>query len=904
MAGLDGGGRALLGRSAEQRRIERMLTDCRQGASSSLLFHGEAGIGKTTLLDYAAQRADGVRVLRVEGIESEMELAFSGLHQLFLPVLDVIDRLPTPQAAAMRAIFGLTEDAVHDRFTVGLAVLSMLSEIGADAPLLCLVDDVQWLDRPSADVLTFVARRLRAEGTVMLFAARDGAHGSVAKGLPLLHVEGIDREAAAALIPGLPPHVAEWIIDQADGNPLALIELPTALTPAQRAGQLSPLALPEAPSSLRGPLQDALAGQIGRLPEATQTMLVVSAADDTGDLPLVLSAARRCGAAIEDLEPAERAGLVSLSGEVLRFRHPLVRYAAYQGSPLARRIAAHEALAATLDTARHAHRRAWHLAAAATGPDERVADELEHVAEWAGSRQAMASASAAYERAAQLTEDPKRRARLLISAAQKAGEAGQDERCGALADQVPLPVQDPGMAADFARVRAVVELGCGSPAAAGRILGECADLIAPSRPDKLASLLTDAVHAAFSSGNAALIGEIAARAPDLPVLAVPALLLNGEVPGALNSLRELVRACRLPGSGLMDQLMTGIYCHLVAGHAEAHEIATAAVAVCREQGISGWLPTTLHLLAEAELALGRFDQAHAHAAEGLRLADYYALTHRAAHLRAVLATLAAVRGREEETRSLAEQALEYTRPRSVGRGTANALWALGLLELGLGRAQAALEHLEAARQKAGHPLLARFLLPDLAEAAVRAGHPERAKEPARRLADWAAAVSRPPVAAMAHRCAALTGPDSEAEDHFAAAVRLHADGGDFERARTELVYGEWLRRLRRNIDARDHLREALETFEKLGAKPWARRARAELQAAGETHDAAGPTDGRISRLSPQEREVVRLAATGATNREIATQLFLSPRTVGHHLYRAFPKLGISSRTELASLLAS
>ncbi|MFG2205632.1 ATP-binding protein [Streptomyces sp. NPDC048638] len=895
------------GRTAERDRIDQMLAGSRRGTSSALLLHGEAGIGKTALLDYAAERADALRVLRVEGIESETELAFGGLHQLFLPVLNVLDLLPVPQAAAMRAIFGLTDDVVRDRLTVGLAVLSMLSEIADEGPLLCLVDDAQWLDQPSVDVLTFAARRLRAEGVVMLFAARGEACGADMKGLPRLLVEGLDRAAAATLVPGLPPYVVERVIEEAQGNPLALIELSATLTPAQRAGHLSPLALPEATPRLTSRIQEAFLAQIRRLPEATQAMLLLAAADDTGDLAVVLSAADRLGASLEDLAPAERSGLVLLSGEAVRFRHPLVRYAAYQGAPLAGRIAAHKALAETLDNSRHAHRRAWHLAAASTGPDERVADELERVAEWADRRQAMASASAAYERAAQLSADPQRRAHRLIRAAQRAGDAGQDERCGLLADQVSLPLQDSGMAADFARVRAVVELGYGRPTTAGRILVDCADRISRSRPDKLASLLVDAMHSAFSSGNVDLIVEVGLRAPDLLVLKVPARLFTGDVSGSLDALGELVRRSHEPGTAFMDGLMTGVYCHVVARHADAREIAATAVAHCRDHGIGGWLPTALHLLSQAELALGRHEEASAHAAEGLRLAEYYNLDHRAAHLRAVLAALAAVQGQEEHGRSLAAEALHYTRPRDVGRGTADALWALGLLELGLGRAEAALELLESAQQEVGHPLLAHFLLPDLVEAAVRAGRPERAKEPTRLLREWAAAAPEPPLNALARRCLALTGPDDAAEEHFAAAVHLHEGYGDFERARTELLYGEWLRRLRRSIDARDHLREALEVFEKLGAQPWARRARAELQAAGESAGLTGLTglaDGRINRLSPQEREVVRLAATGATNREIATQLFLSPRTVGHHLYRAFPKLGVSSRTELATLLAS
>ncbi|WP_328743056.1 AAA family ATPase [Streptomyces caniferus] len=892
------------GREQERRHIERMLADAHRGKSSAQLLHGEAGIGKTTLLEHAVARAEGMGVLRVEGIESEMELAFGGLHQLFLPLLDLIDRLPAPQAGALRAVFGLSDEVVRDRLTIGLATLSLLSEAAAESPLLCLVDDLQWIDQPSADALTFTARRLRAEGIAMLFTTRDISPESGSRALPRVHVTGIDRQSAVTLLPGLAPPVAERIIDQAQGNPLALQELAAALTPAQRAGQLGPLALPETQLTPPSQLQDAFTQQLRRLPEATQRILAVAAADDTGNLPTVLAAAGRLGGEIRDLEPAERAGLIFVSAQRLRFRHPLIRFTAYQQTPVARRLALHQALVAVLDGTQHAHRRAWHLAAATTGPDEQVAAELERVAVWAGSRQAMASASAAYERAAHLTADTQQRARRLINAAQKASEAGQDERCRDLTERVPLPLQDPGMAADFARVRSVVELGYGSPGQAARILTDCADTVAADRPDKIAPLLTDAIHAAFAAGDPALIAEISVRTPLLPVLAVPAQLLAGDIPGARRTLDDLVRAGRLADSGLMDRLMTGIYCHLVADHAAAHELAVTAVTHCREQGIGGWLPTTLHLRAQVELSLGRHDDAHAHATEALRLADGYDLDHRAAHLRALLALLAAVRGEEPMARELADQALDYTRPRDVGRATAEALWALGLLDLGLGRAQAALEHLTMARQAAGHPLLARPLLPDLIEAAVRAGHPERAQEPAQQLTTWAADLQQPHFAAQARRCAALTCPDTQAEQHYLAALNLHDDGSDFDRARTELLYGEWLRRSRRKLDARDHLRTAMELFDQLSTKPWAHRARTELQAAGETHDPAEAPDSPMSRLSTQEREVVRLAATGATNREIATQLFLSPRTVGHHLYRAFPKLGISSRSELADLLAS
>ncbi|MET9410102.1 AAA family ATPase [Streptomyces sp. NPDC002935] len=849
-----------------------MLANSRHGASSSLLLHGEAGIGKTTLLEHAAAHADGIRVLWVEGIESEMELAFGGLHQLLLPVLDLLDRLPGPQAGALCAVFGLSDEPVRDRLTLGLATLSLLSEAATDDPLLCLVDDLQWLDRPSGDALTFAARRLRDEGIVMLFATRGTSPGIEGAAARTCHRH---RWRSAVALPGLAPPVAEHILDQAQGNPLALRELAAALTPAQRAGQLGPLAPAEARPELPHQLQDAFAQQIRRLPDATQRTLVVAAADDTGDLPTVLTAAGRLDGEVRDLEPAERDGLVFDSAQKLRFRHPLIRFAAYQQAPLAWRIAAHRALAADLDGAQHAHRRAWHLAAATIGPDEEVAAELERVAEWAGSRQAMASASAASERAARLTVDPHRHARRLITAAQKASEAGQDERCRALTDQVPLPLRDPGMAADFARVRSVVELGYGSPRRAARILADCADTISADRPDKLAPLLTDAIHAAFCAGDAPLMVEIGVRTPQLPILAVPATLLGGDLPGARRALDTLVRAGRLADIGLMDQSVTAIHCHLMADHATAHELAAAAVAHCREQGIGGWLPTTLHLRAQVELALGRLDDAHA--TEALRLADGYDLDHRASHLRALLAVLAAVQGEQAQTRKMAEQALEYTRPREVGRATAEALWALGLLDLGLVRAQDALRHLEAARQAAGHPFLARHLLPDLIEAAVRAGHPDGARAPADQLMTWAADLGQLHFTAQAHRCAALTSPDTQAEQHYLAALDLHTEGNDFDRARTQLLYGEWLRRSRRKVDARDQLRTALKIFDQLNARPWAHRARTELQAAGETHDPSDATDSPLTRLSAQEREVVRLAATGATNREIATHLLLSPR---------------------------
>ena len=911
----------LYGRGTEQDQIHRMLSRADDGAgdaggasaSSALVIHGEAGIGKTALLEYAAELAGPGRVLRTVGIESEMELAFGGLHQLLRPVTEHLDRLPEPQAAALNAAFGLSGEPVRDRFTLGTAVLTALAEAASGGPLLCLIDDAQWLDRASLDALTFAARRLHAEGVVMLFGVRDGVPGGQIAGLPQLKLHGLDPAAVDALLTDraadLSPYARDQIVEQSQGNPLALLELPAALSAEQRAGQLNPVTLPAGLSSPSSRIQETFQEQIRRLPDSTRAMLLVAAADDSGDLDLVLRASTRFGATLDDLEPAEHATLVLLTENTLSFRHPLIRSATYQDAPLARRLAAHRALADALDgDGKHADRRAWHLAAATTGADEEVAAEMVAVAQRAGGRQGTASASAAYERAAQLTAAPAARAQLLAAAAITSAEAGQFARTAALTDHINALALDPGTLADFARVRAIVELDRGSPRAAARILLDCADRLGSSAD--LGPVLTEAVHTAQSAGDGTLMEEVAARLPASP---------EYETARAMTaSLATVARSLRRPPSagdgedagdtgdgGFAERILEGTCSQLFADHRTALDTAAACVRDCRAQDMVGWLHTSLHLLAEAQLSLGLYEEARAAATEGLAVADQYDRRHRATYLRATLATLAALQGNEEECTGQGEATLEYAAAHGIELAAARAQRALGLLDLALGDAESALTHLEAARARVGHPLLAAFLLPDLVEAAIRAGKRESATEPAALLAQWAQAAGAPTAQALARRCQALTAPDDEAEAHFKAALHLHdeAPAQPFERARTELLYGERLRRDRRRTDARHQLRAALETFEQLDAAPWASRARTELQATGEpvtTPDSHANT--LLDRLSPQEREVVRLAATGATNRQIAAQLFLSPRTVGHHLYRAFPKLGIASRTDLPALL--
>ncbi|WP_405680713.1 AAA family ATPase [Streptomyces sp. NBC_00868] len=897
----------LYGRGTEQDQIHRMLIRAGDGASCALVIHGEAGIGKTALLEYAAGLAGPGRVLRTVGIESEMELAFGGLHQLLWPVSNYRDQLPEPQAAALNAAFGLSGEAVRDRFSLGTAVLTTLSQAAGSGPLLCLIDDSQWLDQASLDALTFAARRLHTEGVVMLFAVRDGVPGGQITGLPQLLLHGLDPSAVDALltdrVAALSPYTRDQIVEQAQGNPLALLELPAALTAEQRAGQLNPVTLPAGLSTPSSRIQETFREQIRRLPEPTRAMLLVAAADDSGDLDLVLRASTRFGATLEDLEPAEHATLILLTENALSFRHPLIRSATYQNGALARRLAAHRALADALDeesgVGKHADRRAWHLAAATTGADEAVAAEMVGVAQRAGGRQGTASASAAYERAAQLTADSAGRARLLAAAAFTSAEAGQFHRTAALTDHINAVALDPGMLADFARVRAIVELDRGSPGQAARILLECADRISSSAD--LAPVLTEAVQTAQSSGDRQLMADVAARLPDSPEYAMARAMT-----GPLDAVRDTMGHSQAGEgeAGFAERILAGTYDQLFADHGTALDTAIACVRDCRAQDMVGWLHTALHLLAETQLSLGLYEEARTAATEGLAVAEQFGRRHRETYLRATLATLAALQGEQERCVGLSEATLDYADAHGIELAAAHAHRALGLLDLGLGDAGNALTHLEAARSRVGHPTLAAFLLPDLVEAAIRAGQRERAAEPVALLAQWAQAAHQPAALALSRRCQAVTGPEDEAEQHFTAALHLHDAGTTqpFERARTELLYGEWLRRERRRTDARSHLRTALETFEKLGAQPWTSRARTELQASGETVDPDSRPNALLGRLSPQEREVVRLAATGATNRQIATQLFLSPRTVGHHLYRAFPKLGITTRTELPQLL--
>ncbi|MEV8635502.1 AAA family ATPase [Streptosporangium sp. NPDC051023] len=894
----------LYGRAAEQAVIDRLLSDARAGRSGALLMRGEPGIGKTALLDYAAT-AD-MRVIRGTGVESEAELPFAGLHLLLRPVLDRLGALPEQQERALRAAFGLASVQAGDQLLVGLAVLSLLSELAEDGPLLVLVDDAHWLDRASTDALLLAARRLDAEGVALILAAREPF---TAQGIAELPVGGLDQAAAAALLgTGVSPVVRYRVLAEARGNPLALIELPKA---APGDGTALPLT---------GRVQEAFLGQVRRLPEATQGLLAVASAEDTGDLGVVLRAAAGFGDFLEDLHPAESADLVRVDAGTMTFRHPLVRAAVYQGIPPSLRLAVHRALAEALDGPDDADRRAWHLAMAATGPDEGVAAELEHTAARASDRSGYAVATAAYERAARLSVLPDAQARRLTLAAETAACAGELDRAGSLAERgtrqlAMLPGDGTEQAGDetghsgrpgddgdraalrarLTHVRATADFLRGRPRTAYEALLENA---AAAGGTRAARMLFQALHTAWYLG-APEVGRATARlgALSLPegdplapvVVFITSALSRGETPP---SLTDVVAEARAAGAESPRDLVQACGIGLAVGQdEEVHETARTLVAEARALGNIGVLPTLLFFLAETELFHGRHRDALTTATESLRIARDAGQVQWATQMNAFLAYLAALEGEEERCRGLVDEALVGG---SAGSGWT--AWALGTLDLGHGRVEAALSRLEPMSD--GYQVSETRCVPDLVEAAVRLGAPERAAVAFARYREWARATRRPWAEALVLRCRALL---EDSEEHFTAALRL--GGRPFERARTELLYGEWLRRTRRKADARTHLRTALETFERLGTTPWAGRARAELNATGSTAPAT-PAPGVLARLTPQELQIVRLAAQGMSNRDIAAQLFLSPRTVGYHLYKAYPKLGVASRGELGTIALS
>ncbi|MFB4320208.1 LuxR C-terminal-related transcriptional regulator [Actinomadura sp. 21ATH] len=900
----------LRGRDTERAAVTGLVAAAADGTGGALVLRGRPGVGKSALLEYAAGAAGpGTRILRATGSEPEQGMAFAALHQLLLPVTGRLDALPEPQRDAVRGALGLAPPPSGARFLVAAGALSLLTEAAADAGggLLCLIDDLQWSDQASLDALLFAARRLTGTGVAMLFAMREES-GPLVRDVPELRVGDLDPGSAAELLDERAPMAAavrDRIVALTGGNPLALREAADLLTAGQLAGR-APL-----PDPL--PVGPALFGdQVERLPATARPLLLAAAVEGRGDLDLVLRAAVRLGGSPDASDALEAAGLAEADGARLRLRHPLVRSAVYASAGPAERRDAHAALAGVLAEAGDRDRAAWHRAAATTGRDEDAAAGLAAAAERARSRGGYADAAAALARSADLTPDRAVRARRLADAATAAwlgGRPGQAETCLAAAREL---AEDPALRADLLGLRGRFELNSGDADEARRILQDAAELVRDSDPERSLRLLADASEAAAQVGDDAAIIEIGRRAEALPggflrrvVAGTGAVLAGDRGRGA-----PLLRAALETADGL-TQAAELLWASAAASYLGEADAAAALIVragrAARESGMTGQLPVVLEYVATAERVSGRFALSAAIAEEGLALARETGYANSPAGHLANLAAVAAVQGREEDCDRYAREALAIAIPHRIGLRAGVATYALGLLDLGLGRfaaAHARFQGMVTAGPGAGHPTSVWRSTPDRVEAATGCGETGAARDAVAAYERWSAAARTPESLALLARCRALLEDGEEALPLYEEALRLHASDGSgspFETARTELLYGERLRRAHRTSEARGPLRAAADAFQRLGADPWARRALNELRATGE-RAAATPVPGALAALTPQELRIARLVADGASNRDVAARLFLSPRTVEYHLYKIYPKLGVSSRTELARLV--
>jgi DNA-binding CsgD family transcriptional regulator len=906
-----GPGDGLTDRRAECRVLDGLVEAVRAGESRVLVVHGEPGVGKSALLEYLAGRAVGCRVLRVAGVQAEMELAFAGLHQLCAPLLGRLGALPGPQREALRTAFGLSEGPAADRFLVGLAVLGLLSEVAAARPVVCMADDAQWLDRASAQVLAFVARRLGAESVGLVFGTRV-ADGDLA-GLPELAVGGLAEADARVLLDAVLPgpvdaRVRDEIVAETRGNPLALLELPRGLTAAELAGGFGlPGALP-----LAGRIEDSFRRQIEALPAQTRLLLLVAAADPTGDPALMWRAAGRLGIGTRAAGPAAEAGLAEFGGRV-RFRHPLVRSAVYRSAPEPDRREAHRALADATDPRADPDRRAWHRAQAAAGPDEEVAGELERSAGRAQARGGLAAAAAFGERAAALTADPARRAGRTLAAAQaglQAGAFGKALELLAMAEAGPLDELQ-GARADLLRGQIAFASGPGSDAPL--LLLKAARRLEPLDPGLAGETYLDAWQAAMFAGHLAVGGDLlevsrAARALPLPGRPPrPAdLLLDGlallvtDGPAAAPVLRQATSAfasADIPA----EKIFRWGWMARVADEAlwddEGWRLTMRHIQLARDAGALGQLPFLLGVLALDAVLRGDFAAAASLITEadavseatGSHIAPYAAMV------------LAASVGREAEAASLIQGTLEEAPAEGQGAAVTWAHWMAAILYNGLGRYE---EALAAARQASEHRLvhISMWALPELVEAAARTGNTQLASDALDQLSEWTQAAQTDWGLGVEARSRALLSGGEAADRLYREAIdRLGQTRMRPDLARTHSLYGEWLRRQRRRTDARTQLRTAVQMLDEIGMQAFAERARRELRATGATGRRRAVT-ARVE-LTAQEAQIARLAADGLSNPEIATRLFLSPRTVQYHLGKVFAKLGITSRGQLSRALA-
>jgi DNA-binding CsgD family transcriptional regulator/tetratricopeptide (TPR) repeat protein len=880
----------------------------------ALIVRGDVGTGKSALLRAGARRAAerGMLVLTAAGVPSEAHLPFAGLHQLLRPVLGAADHLPRPQGDALAAAFGLNHGGASDLFTTALAVLDLLAEVSERAPVLVVAEDAHWLDSSTADVLAFVARRLHSEAVVLLAELRDGVESPLDRaGLPELRLEPLDAQQAGALLDrraaGLAAPVRERLLATAAGNPLALVELPVAW--ASGGDDERPPMPSWLPLTTR--LEQAFAARVSDLPIATRRLLLVAAVDDAGVLAEVLSAASTLADAeltVEDLAPAVSARLVSISGTDLRFRHPLVRTAICQAASTAQRHAAHAALAGVLGG--QPDRRAWHRAASSVGPDEEVAGELDAAAASAQRRGAISVAQAALERAAQLSEDPRRRSERLLDAADMAFELGLHDAVGRLLQEADPLQLDPLQNTRLAWRREMIQGGLWSGASRIGAFVEIAERLRRDGATDLAldALLTVALRCWWSNPDQETRELLVAAAeridvpPDSPqMLAILGLAAPVERGGVV-----VERMARLrPGAVTdpLEALQLGRAATAVGTFDRAAAYLETAVEALRGQGRLGLLAQALVHQAWGAAHIGNWRLAVAAAEEAERLAGETSQPRWVAAGRLAGATVAGMRGDDERAESLAAAAEEVLLPMGANPMLSLVALARGAAALGDGRHDDAHDHLRRIfdpSDVAFHPFVRGWAIADLVEAAVHTGHEDEARAALQDLEPLAGA-TRDALVNAGVRCArALLAGDREADALFRAGLGEELRSWPFLRARLLLAHGTWLRRRRRVARSRAPLREAREAFDALGAIPWAERARQELRASGETSRRREPD--RRDELTPQELQIAQMAADGLTNREIGRRLYLSHRTVSTHLYRMFPKLGVTARSELRSAL--
>jgi DNA-binding CsgD family transcriptional regulator len=902
----------LAGREAECARLDRLLAQVERGQSAVLVLRGDPGIGKSALLDYAADRAENHRVLRAVGVEWEMELPFAGLHQLCAGLLDSLGRLPEPQNDALATAFGLSSGAQPDRFLVGLAVLSLLSEAAEEQPLVCVVDDAQWLDRSSAQVLAFVARRLVAESVALVFAER--AEGGIEElaGMPELCLSGIPDASARELLASVvttpvDERVRDRILAEAHGNPLALLELPLGSSAGALAGGFG---LPS-DQSLPGRIEASFGQRVSRLPSATQRLLLVAAADPTGEPALLVRAADELGIPFQELGPAEADRLLSLGLQVA-FRHPLLRSAVYRAAPPGERRAAHQALAAATDPQVDPDRRVWHRAHAALGTDEDVAEELERSAERARARGGLAAAGAFLERAATLTANPGRRARVALEAAatkQLAGEPQSALSLLATARAGPLDEVDRAM---LWRLNGQILLDLRRAADALPLLIDAATRFEPIDPVLARDTYLEALRAASVAGRLGPGPRDAAQAArtapprtgrprpvDLLVDGLAVRFTDGYAASA-PALQSALTAVRDEGKSDEQSARWPWLARRVAPDLFSDDtwryLATRGVQLAQENGALAVLPLALNNLAHLRCIEGDLDGAAALLDE----ADAIAAATGVEPLVFGRLTLAGFRGVEADAVAL----FDATERAAIARGEGVVLTfsehAQAVLYNGLGRYEDALGPAQSASER-DELLVSAWSLPELVEAATRSGQSDMADVALERLSERTRAAGTELALGVEARATALISDGPVAERLYLEAIeRLGRTRLAVPLARAHLLFGEWLRRNRRRVEARDHLRRAQDMFTSMGAEAFAARAGRELLATGET--ARKRTDETRDELTAQEVQIAHFARDGLSNAEIGARLFISPRTVEYHLHKVFTKLEITTREHLDRVL--